>query len=56
MCNVERHIFFRAKLIGVLLVGLQLLGAETTCVGACSVNVVAVVLQFHYSVGGVETS
>ena len=56
VCNVKRHIFFRAKLIGVLLVGLQLFGAETTCVGACSVNVVAVVLQFHHSVGGVETS
>ena len=54
--DIEGYIGLRTQLKGVLLVFLQLLVAETACVGAGCIDIPAVLGEFHNCVGGVQTS
>ena len=54
--DIEGDISLSAQLIGVLLVFLQLLVAETTRIGACGINIPSILGEFHNCVRGVESS
>ena len=56
LCHVESDILHCAQLVGVLLVGLQLLGRETTGVSASGIYLITVLCKFHHCVRGVQTS
>ena len=56
LCNVQCYVLFGAKLIGVLLVGLQLFGRKAAGIGTCSMHLIAILGKFHYCVRGVKTS
>ena len=56
MGHIECDILHSTQLIGVLFVLLQLFLAEAASIGACCVNVPAVLGQLHNGVGGVKTS
>ena len=56
LCDIECHIFHGAQLVGVLFVGFQLFGAESAGIGACRIDLITVLCEFHYGVGSIETS
>ena len=56
MRHVERHILRCAQFVGVFLVLLQLFVTETASVGACCINLITVLCQFHHCIGRVQTS
>lgn len=56
LCNVECYILLCAKLIGILLISLQLFGRKTAGISTCGMHLIAFLGKFHYCVRGVKTS
>ena len=57
LSNIKSNILLCAQLVGILLVGLQLLGAETTCVGTCGIHLITLLLcQIHHGVAGIKAT
>ena len=57
LCDIQCDVLGSTQFVCILLVGLQLLRAESSCVGACCVYLIPLFLgQIHHGVTGVEAA